>query len=193
MVNASSTEDDAPPPYSALSMPVYSLSSLPGPEDVGLPSDPTLRSFYQAFSESRPSLNITTYTSPVAIKPVRMFSLGLYIGTMTWRNVRQSKRVALQILTKEMMTPQLFEILGRKSSRNMNKLPVLRESHRLIDWKGYTIFEDAFGVMLLEVVGDFSQCGDHDVALCRVTDWETLSPGRQPLYTADLRAQGLIP
>lgn len=169
MVNALSSEDDVPPPFTKLSVPVYSLSSLPGPNDnTGAPTDPTKLQLFNSFSESRPSLNITTYTGPVAIKPERMFMLGLYVGTMSWRNVRQTRKAVLQILTKDLVTPQLFDVLGRKSSRNTNKLPILKEGWKMIDWKGFSVFEGCYGVMLLEVVGDFTACGDHEVVLCKV-------------------------
>jgi hypothetical protein len=70
--------DTDTPPFTHLSTPVYSLSSR------GADGGPV-------------TLNIVTYASPIAIKPARKYVLGLYVETLSWRNVRDTGRCALQV------------------------------------------------------------------------------------------------
>lgn len=49
--------------------------------------------------------------------------------------------------------------------------------------------------MELKVVSDYIPAGDHEVVVCDVVNWKTLStPGADctPLYTGYLREQGLV-
>eukprot|EP00803_Ostreobium_quekettii_P008755 evm.model.scf_483.5 EVM.evm.TU.scf_483.5 scf_483:77184-78741(-) len=70
-----------PPPYTKLSTPVYSLSTEPSTSDSGL----------------RPTMNITTYCSPVAIHPKRCYALGLYNGTLSRENMLATGKGVLQV------------------------------------------------------------------------------------------------
>jgi len=70
--------DTDTPPFAQLSTPVYSLSSCGA--DGG-----------------SKTLNIVTYASPIAIKPVRKYVVGLYVDTLSWQNVRATGRAVLQV------------------------------------------------------------------------------------------------
>lgn len=66
------------PPFTKLSTPVYSLSSA-------------------AADGSSHTLNVITYASPIALRPVRKYALGLYIETLTYANVKATGRCVLQV------------------------------------------------------------------------------------------------
>lgn len=68
-----------PPVFSRLSAPVYSLSTSSQP--------PT---------NSRATLNLVTYAAPVSIKP-RRFVIGLYLGTLSHENFRETGHGVLQV------------------------------------------------------------------------------------------------
>lgn len=42
------------------------------------------------------TMNIVTYASPIAIKPARKYVVGLYVETLSWRNVKETGRCVLQ-------------------------------------------------------------------------------------------------
>jgi hypothetical protein len=65
-----------PPPYSQLSMPVYSLATV-GPDG------------------GSPTMNLVTYAAPISLKP-RHYALGLYINTLSWRNMLGTRVGVLQ-------------------------------------------------------------------------------------------------
>lgn len=69
-------DPDPPPPYSLLSTPVYSLA---------------------ARSVGGATMNIVTYACPIAIKPKRKMVLGLYVGTLSWQNVKETGEGVLQV------------------------------------------------------------------------------------------------
>lgn len=68
-----------PPVFSRLSAPVYSLST-----SSQLPTN------------SRATLNLVTYAAPVSIKP-RRFVIGLYLGTLSHENFRETGHGVLQV------------------------------------------------------------------------------------------------
>lgn len=42
-------------------------------------------------------MNIVTYASPIAIKPVHKYALGLYVETLSWQNVKETRHCVLQV------------------------------------------------------------------------------------------------
>lgn len=92
---------DTPFPFSALTTPVYSLSTN-GATAGGLPS-----------------MNIVTFASPVSISP-RAFAVGLYRDTLTWSNFLDTRTGVLQILRCKHLP--LVELLGRTSGNDVDKL-----------------------------------------------------------------------
>lgn len=74
----SSQRPDPPlPPYSALSTPVYSLSTL-------------------GAGGSRSTMNLLTYASPISLKP-RYYAIGLYTNTLSWENMLSHGYGVLQV------------------------------------------------------------------------------------------------
>lgn len=58
---------------------------------------------------------------------------------------------------------------------------------------GHRVLSDAFGWAALEIVSGVTDCGDHDVVLCKVTNATDLpTDGREHLTTGRLRRIGLM-
>lgn len=46
-------------------------------------------------------MNLVTYCAPVAIKPERMFAVGLYLGTQSHEHMRVHRRGVMQVLQNQ--------------------------------------------------------------------------------------------
>ena len=173
IASAAADPDPNPPPWSSLSVPVYSLATVP---DVG----PT-----KGDSADRPSMNITTYCTPVTIKPTRRLAVALYTHTATARNMLATGKGVLQGLRRH--HAELVPTLGKSSAHDVDKLEALRETHGLniVTRWGVPTIEDAKSAVLLEIVS-LETAGDHHLALCEVVDWENIEGEGEPLYTGDL-------
>lgn len=159
------------PPYSALSIPVYSLSTV-------------------APDGSAATLNLVTYAAPVSLKP-RRYALGLYEGTLSRDNMLATGRGLLQILGEQ--HADLFELLGRTSGRQVDKVRELAaRGVALGTAAGLPLIADCFGYVELRILGEPTSCGDHEVVICEVVSFETVSPGVRPLYTAHLKELGYL-
>lgn len=198
---------DPGPLFSKLSVPVYSLSTASSP-------DPS--------SSQGPleTLNLVTYAAPISIQP-RRFALGLYIGTLSHDNFRQTNRGVLQVLRKR--HAPLFHLLGKTSGRTTDKVQAVQEQgFKVVQRYGLPTLADAACVMELRAASEFINCGDHDVVICDVvsyenigshptlgmaadgahvdpmgmptstTDDEAAPEGQDVLYTGDLRHQGYM-
>lgn len=165
--------DERPlPPYAALSVPVYSLATVPDDGDTAADSAP------------RPSMNITTYCCPVTINPTRRMAVALYAHTATARNVLATGKAVLQVL-REQHAP-LVPLLGKSSAHDVDKLAEVRALGFAVEERfGVPTLADAAGVIALELVS-METAGDHHLALCEVVGYETLEGTGEPLYTADL-------
>lgn len=163
---------DEVPPYRQLSMPVYSLSTKP------------------AGATGRPTMNIVTYASPVALQPP-MYAIGLYKGTQSWTNWRETRSGLLQILQRH--HAELVQLLGKTSARDVDKLARLAEmGFETTDRLGYSSLADCVGVMELQQLGDLVDAGDHEVALCSVGRTENVAADGDILYTDFLRRHSYI-
>ena len=154
-----------PPPYSALSVPVYSLATVPG-ADSGL----------------RPSMNITTYACPVTIKPTRRMAVALYTHTVTARNMMATGRGVLQILRERHV--DLVPLLGKSSADDVDKLAELAQLGIEVEERcgGIPTIADCAGYVELSVVS-VQNAGDHDLALCDVVSYADVEGEGAPLYT----------
>ncbi|KAI7839064.1 hypothetical protein COHA_007206 [Chlorella ohadii] len=147
------------PPYYQLSLPVYSLATV-GPDG------------------GSPTLNLVTYASPISLKP-RRYALGLYLNTLSWQNMLATRTGVLQILGEQ--HAELFELLGRTSGRDVDKLAELARrgfgvSRRAAD--GVPLLDDSLGWMELRFTSEPVNHGDHDVVIC-----EGQADRRAPLGT----------
>ena len=158
---------DQTPPWSTLSMPVYSLATAP------------------ADSAERPSMNITTYCVPVTIKPTPRFAVALYTHTATARNMLATGRGVLQVLRKQ--HAGLVPLLGKQSAHDVDKITALEEAgFPVVTKHGVPTLKDALGLIELSIVS-LETAGDHHVALCDVVSWENIEGQGGALYTGDLR------
>lgn len=138
-------------------------------------------------------MNLLTYTSPCSVSPRRM-SLSLYKDTLSRELFMKKGSGVLQLLTKKHM--DLFQLLGKTSGRQVDKIQNVQEMGcRIKEWCSESVLDDAASFLALEAASDYIPCGDHDVVICNVTSCDNqLDEGRadEILYTADLRARGLI-
>ncbi|GLC47366.1 hypothetical protein PLESTB_000166300 [Pleodorina starrii] len=106
--------------------------------------------------------------------------------------MKARRRGVLQVL-RQRHAP-LFHLLGKTSARDVDKhAAIVQAGFRLKDRYGVMTLEDSASVMELEVVSDFMPCGDHDVVICRVTQYENFTEDAQDvLYTSALRAAGYM-
>mmetsp|Transcript_29512 Transcript_29512/g.64462 ORF Transcript_29512/g.64462 Transcript_29512/m.64462 type:complete len:267 (-) Transcript_29512:88-888(-) len=175
-VDATGPVEIPPPPYGKLSVPVYSLATS---------------GVFNGVSTSRPTMNITTYATPIAIQPARRFIIALYHGTLSADNMLAKGRGVLQILGEQ--HAELLPLLGKSSGHEIDKIAEVKErGFDVVERFGVPTLADCLGVVELEIV-NIQDVGDHDVVLCDVVGYEELTPeGMSPLYTAKLRELGLI-
>ena len=167
-----SSASEPPPPWSALSVPVYSLATAAPPGAAA------------GDSASRASMNITTYCCPVTIAPSRRFAVALYTHTATARNALATGRGVLQILRQQHKS--LVPLLGKQSAHDVDKLEaVQKQGFGIVNRHGAPTLADAYGVVALKIVS-VETAGDHHLALCEVVAHETLRGEGEPLYTGDL-------
>ena len=165
-----------------LDVPVYSLSTLG--ESNGCAGKSTM--------------NILTYATPVGIQPNRIWCISLYKGTLSYENFIRERRGVLQLLRQEHAV--LARILGGSSGRDIDKNNACNELG--YEWERLPKEEDddsssgdwpfvlphCHYYLKLELVGDLIDCGNHDVALCKVVSMITTSSNKSKVIegAADL-------
>ena len=164
-------------------------------------------------ADGNTGMNILTYATPISIKPDRIWSLGLYKGTVAHENFQRSGKGVLQLLSPS--HAKLVKLLGGSSGRDVNKKD---ECEKLgFTWvKGESslsasssssienddlpdLLPDCIHYMKLRQVGDLIDCGSHDLAICKVesmfvSDGTNIDGGTpsQNLNTGTLRDLGII-
>eukprot|EP00894_Picocystis_sp_ML_P005101 jgi/Pico_ML_1/55618/g1282.t1 len=136
-------------------------------------------------------MNVVTFAAPVAIQP-RTYAVGLYVDTLTWDNVRRTRKGALQLLRKR--HAELLPLLGKQSGRDVDKYAELEaRGFATKETYGLQVLADSYAVLDLQVVGDVLPCGDHDLAICRVLHETWISGDEEDvLYTKDLKMAGYL-
>ncbi len=178
------------------------LTSIPPLLDV-----PTYSLATRDNDDGKTGMNIVTYATPVSITPDRIWSIGLYKGTVTHENFSKSKKGVLQLLSPK--HSKIVALLGGKSNRDVDKR---LECEKLgFEWISLStsgdedcvessgnpeVLPDCACYLVISLVGDLIDCGSHDVALCKV---ESIlvgngqdAPSRSYLNTASLRKMGII-
>mmetsp|Transcript_19299 Transcript_19299/g.31992 ORF Transcript_19299/g.31992 Transcript_19299/m.31992 type:complete len:206 (+) Transcript_19299:180-797(+) len=152
------------------------------------------------------NFNILTYATPVAIRPDRLYCLGLFKKTKSFENFCRERKCVLLLLTDKHIP--YVRLLGGKSGKDIDKEV---ECAKLSD-PGFALQEidgddtsmpkvlpSCAYYLKLSVVGDIADGGEsHDIATCKVD--EILLPGdgdyvansEEYLSTAKLRALGII-
>jgi hypothetical protein len=68
------------------------------------------------------NMNILTFATPVSVRPDRVWSLGLYKGTLSEQNFVRTRTCILQLLTEQQeRTGSIVQILGGSSGRDVDK------------------------------------------------------------------------
>ena len=160
------------------------------------------------------NLNLLTYASPVAIRPHRLYALGLFRKTLSRDNFLREKTCVLQLLSSAAEDRHIgcVRLLGGISGKDVAKEAELASTHG-IELKELE-HDDDDGTVLprvlpgcvrylqLSMVGDVVPDGDggeescHDVVICKVdrmwTSSDDSSSDDGHLSTGKLRELGLI-
>ncbi|CAG9460324.1 unnamed protein product [Pedinophyceae sp. YPF-701] len=184
--------DEFEPPYARLSVPVWSLSTNGTSCSEGSSGcDPN----GSEEDDTRDSMNIVTYFTPVAINPERAAVIGLYRHTVSWRNMGFHQRGVLQLLGPQ--HDRAVHLLGKTSANDVDKIDALEDlGYKVTQWEGHRVLSDALAYMLVEYLlppaSDVIRAGDHDVAVCRIVKWQTNEEPTKALYTGKLREEGYL-
>ena len=183
---ASSFEITTTPPL--LDAPTYSLATLGSDGSTGM--------------------NILTYASPVGVRPDRVWTLGLFKGTVAHDNFSRSGKGVLQLLRRD--HSKVVRLLGGTSGSDVDKeaqcanlgFPWVK-----LDDAGCEVGREEGSPMVLPgcayyirlvLMGELIDAGSHDVAICRVesmlVDEGSSACKEYPGYlsTATLRDMGII-
>lgn len=149
------------------------------------------------------NLNILTYATPVAIRPERLYALGLYKETHSYSNFCREKKCVLQLLTAEHIP--FVRLLGGQSGRDVDKEKECANISSDPAFALQDIGKDMPKVLpgcahylLLSAVGeDMIDGGSHDVVICKVDEMllpseDYVANSEEYLSTARLRELGII-
>lgn len=191
--------------FSLLSLFFQSINSLEVTSIPPLINVPTY-SLATRNSDGKTGMNILTYATPISIRPDRMWSIGLFKGTVAHENFKNEGKGILQLLKPS--HAKVVPILGGKSGRDIDKraecerlghtwmkpseIPFKEEDHDACP----ELLPDCACYLKLELVGDLIDCGSHDLALCKVESILVNNGEEEPdtnyLDTASLRDMGII-
>ena len=123
-----------PPPFVTtdipplIDVPVWSMATLNtfdddddgDDDDVGDDNDDTqTTTTTTAATTTTTNMNLLTYATPVSIKPYRLWAIGLYKQTLTYKNFIRNKCCIMQLLTKKHIP--IIKVLGGKSGSDIDK------------------------------------------------------------------------
>ena len=153
------------------------------------------------------NMNILTYATPVSVRPVRVWALGLYKATLSYTNFMRTRSCILQILTEDHIP--LVKLLGGTSGRDVdkqNECAKLLQGASWIDANSQLVTDAGVEKVLpncasylkLSAIGEIVDAGSHAVAICRVDEMlvaapiNKVRPKKQHLSTGKLRRLGII-
>jgi len=149
-------------------------------------------------SNGKTGMNILTYASPASVKPDRMWTIGLYKGTVAHENFSKTGTGVLQLLMP--CHAKTVRLLGGSSSRDVDKsyecnllgFPWIPSDEPDMP----ELLPDCAYYLRLNLVGNLIDCGSHDVAVCKV-EYMLVQGGKKAsdgdyLNTALLRKMGII-
>ena len=137
-------------PWNIIDLPVYSLVSYDTSDNL--------------------NMNICTYVSAVSMKP-KIYSIAIYYGTKTIKNLENSNNVVLQILSKENIG--LVKTLGKKSGMKIDKEKYLRKQN-LLKWKDYEVLDKSCALIELKKSDCIKNHGDHAIYLFDLVSSKTI-------------------
>lgn len=148
--------------------------------------------------QGKTGMNILTYATPISIRPDRIWSLGLFKGTVAHENFANTGEGVLQLLSPN--HAKVVKLLGGSSGRDVNKK---EECEKLgMSWISSIsgelpdLLPNCSHYLKISRVGDLIDCGSHDLAICKVEsmfvpdDLDGVVP--QNLNTGKLRELGII-
>eukprot|EP00979_Chaetoceros_neogracilis_P016622 scaffold8922_cov287-Chaetoceros_neogracile.AAC.6 len=143
-------------------------------------------------------MNILTYATPVSVRPDRIWSIGLFKGTVAHANFARNGKGVLQLLSP--CHANVVRLLGGSSGKDIDKklecekLRVLWVSPMMDDMP--ELLPDCAYYLKVRRVGEMIDCGSHDVALCKIESMlvadEKNELNQEYLNTAKLRELGII-
>jgi flavin reductase (DIM6/NTAB) family NADH-FMN oxidoreductase RutF len=150
------------------------------------------------------NMNILTYATPVSTRPDRVWSLGLFKGTLTEQNFVKTRTCILQLLTEEHTS--IVKTFGGSSGRDVNKeqacadvglvwQELLQDDEKTLTCGGVKVLPGCAYYLKLTAVGDFVDGGSHWIApYCKVEQMWVSDDEKKHEYlsTARLRALGII-
>lgn len=139
------------------------------------------------------NMNIVTYASPVSIRPERLWVIGLYKETYSYKIFKQTRKGILQLLTDDHIP--IVRLLGGTTGNEVDKQAECRKLG--VEWKSFAdghpqLLPGCPSYVCLELQGDLIEGGSHDIAVCRVTDILTDANDVAHLETQKLRDLGII-
>jgi flavin reductase (DIM6/NTAB) family NADH-FMN oxidoreductase RutF len=142
----------------------------------------------------RGNLNIATYVTPCGLGAAPKFAVALYVGTLTWVNVKQTGRARLALLAEKHLP--LVALFGGTSGRAVDKCAeaVAMGFDVAYTEGGVPFLADGPGFVDV-VVDSWVDCGDHELAICATvssTELGAAGAAGAVLTTALLREQGVM-
>lgn len=142
------------------------------------------------------NFNVLTYCTPLGLGATPKWAVALYVGTLTWTNVKQLGVVRLVVLAEH--HAPLVGLFGKTSGRVIDKTTEARDMgfNVVTSEDGVPYLTDSPGYVDL-VVDQWVDCGDHELAICSTIssvqsgsdDVEYHSP---VLTTGKLREMGIL-
>ena len=145
-------------------------------------------------------MNILTYAAPISVRPDRIWSIGLFKGTLSHENFARNGRGVLQLLAP--CHAKAVKLLGGSSGKDIDKKA---ECEKLgLSWLSPAmdnmpeLLPGCIYYLQVRRVGDMIDCGSHDAALCKIESMfvsdDELNEAAQgsSLSTANLRELGII-
>ena len=130
---------------------------------------------------SKNNMNILTYATPVSVKPVRMWAIGLFKGTQSHENFKKTGQAVLQMLGPKHIP--LVKLLGGSSGRDTDKADSCKKLG--LGWEpletasdtdtdtascSFSVLPGCVTYICLKQHGALIDCGGHDVAICTVEE-----------------------
>jgi flavin reductase (DIM6/NTAB) family NADH-FMN oxidoreductase RutF len=186
-------------PFSCLALKpsILSATTTPTPPLIDVPT----YSMATCDANGNTNMNILTYATPVSVRPDRVWSLGIFKGTLSYENFLVTKSCVLQLLTERHIP--LVKLLGGTSGKEVNKrdacenlgfawgkLPGGEQSAS----SDPLVLPGCAYYLKLTAIGDLVDCGSHCAALCKVECMYVSNEETKTIYisTARLRDLGII-
>lgn len=146
----------------------------------------------------RGNLNVATYVTACGLGDAPRLAVALYVGTLTWVNVKQRGRARLSLLSEKHLP--LVTLFGKASGRDIDKVAeALRMGFDVrCEEYGMPFVADGLGYVDVEVE-TWVDCGDHELAICSTKgSVELLETVREEgpdavMTTGYLRKRGVLP